>query len=104
MVCRRSRKKHPGTYLQTAGSEQSIAESRVVDSSEILLEFLMNALRLRAGIDISLAAARTGLSSQDIRNKLENRVSKNLLVESKTRITCSEKGYLFIDEILEQLL
>ncbi len=103
-VIRRSRKKHPGTYLGTAGSEESIAENRVVKHSEILLEFLMNALRLNNGFDVSMAESRTGVSRKVIRQSIAEPISKNLLIDSQDHIRCSEKGFLFIDEILAQLL
>ena len=103
-LIRRARKKHPGTYMASTGTESVIAETRQIKSSEISLEFLMNGLRLKSGFNIGLAAERTGLEASEIPELLEKHISEGLIVESDGNLRCSDDGYLFLDSILVDLV
>jgi len=59
-ITRLSRKKHPTTFIDLAGSPGSIAESKEVLEKEILFEFLMNGLRLTDGVSLDYASKQTG--------------------------------------------
>jgi oxygen-independent coproporphyrinogen-3 oxidase len=101
---RRARKKHPGTYLGLAGSHSAIAESVNVEEKDLLFEFLMNALRLREGFHISSAIQRTGLQEDQIIGPLRTFIENGFLIRQQEQLRCSEKGYLFLDHILQSLL
>ncbi len=103
-ILRRSRKKHPESYMRLAGSTDSIAETRTISSREVLFEYLMNALRLIDGFDIENAACRTGLPAQTIVNRLQKPIDQGLILLTDDRIKCSKNGQLFLDSILTELL
>ena len=102
-IWRRSRKKHPATYLARAGGQEAIGHTSHIESDDRLLEYLMNALRLREGFAISQAAERTGLPESAFRCALQPAHSQGLVEISRGRIVCSKRGYRFIDTILSDL-
>ena len=103
-IRRRARKKHPASYLNSVGTSASLGENRAVAENDILLEFLMNALRLKDGFELSQAQLRTGIAPAQIVSALQSALEKRLITQDSNRIRCSSKGFLFIDSILETLL
>lgn len=104
VVVRRARKKHPGNYQRAAGSVDAIAEDRVVHRTELLFEFLMNGLRLKHGVSMELASARSGATQSEIERRLAPSISDGLLTIHKGMLCCSDRGYLFLDDVLAELL
>ena len=103
-IVRRARKKHPATYQKLAGQSTALATNESVDPQQYLFEFLMNGLRLKEGVTLSLAEQRTGLSANTIQATLRKPIKSGLLVLHNDTLRCSERGYLFLDEILQQIL
>ena len=85
----------PKEYLQHAEGK-----SVIVDSNELKLEFLLNALRLTNGFDLSLFEETTGLSPRLLDPFLERGISKGFLVQSVNQIIPTEKGRLFLNDLL----
>ena len=67
-------------------------------------EFMLNALRLRKGFHLDTFESRTGLPSNVAIAALEQTINQNLICVKNKTVSCTERGYLFIDEILQQLL
>lgn len=103
-VIRRARKRHPAGYMAAAGRIDALAEQRAVTTEDIGFEFLMNALRLKDGFPLALAHARTGLSEQQLLTMLDPVMQKQLVQRDQDRLRCSDRGYLFLDDILASLL
>lgn len=103
-VIRRSRKKHPATYIDQAGKLESIAETRTVAESEMLFEYLMNALRLIDGVTMENIARFTSMSQQSIVNSLQKAMQQRLVTLDNGMLKCSQNGQLFLDSILADLL
>ena len=103
-LIRRSRKKHPVTYMSHVGSDSALGETRRIANSELPLEFLMNGLRLKKGFSLRMAEERTGLQGSAIRECLEKHMAEGLVIESDGNLRCSDAGYLFLDSILVDLV
>ncbi|MEO7773155.1 MAG: radical SAM family heme chaperone HemW [Steroidobacteraceae bacterium] len=75
-------------------------------TSEVLLpdalpfEFMLNALRLRAGFDESLFEARTGLGIARIEPALASAVTRGLLQRQAGLCRPSELGYRFLNDVI----
>lgn len=65
-------------------------------------EFMMNALRLRDGVDESLFGQRTQLSFADIQSVLGELRSEGLMKPERIQLT--EQGFLFLNSVLERFL
>ena len=103
-IVRTWKQKQPKAYEISVNENEQYRYPNKVAKNEILFECMLNALRLKNGIDIQVFQQRTGLKAQDLQSTLEKSFNQGLLEISENRIKCTEKGYLFIDEILQQLV
>jgi oxygen-independent coproporphyrinogen-3 oxidase len=103
-ITRHARIRQPREYMAAALKGVSIAEEREIDAREIAFEFMLNALRLVEGFDAALYAARTGLSLAAIEPPLADAEARGLIARSTTRIRPSERGRLFLNELMECFL
>jgi oxygen-independent coproporphyrinogen-3 oxidase len=60
-ILRRSKIKHPASYLSAAGGSGAVAEDRDIPLEQRPFEFMLNALRLVEGFGLDQFEARTGL-------------------------------------------
>jgi len=100
-VTRRWKQRHPRLYLETAHNASVVSGERTINRDEFPLEFLMNALRLETGFNINLFPARTGLNLSVLEPVLSDLITEGLLTRTAARIQCTDKGWLFLDEILQ---
>lgn len=99
-ILRSAKAKHPEQYL----SGQSISGSTVIPVEQLPLEFVMNQLRLKSGFNLNHFQAVTGLMPVHLEPALTNCFEQGLLVKREQQIFCSEKGWDFLDEILEKFI
>ncbi len=78
-IYRSKRVENPRLYLESVG-EHRHAEYWPVEPDERIFEFMLNALRLRAGFSESLFSSRTRLPAERVRGQLEY-LSERRLVE-----------------------
>ena len=100
-ITRHSRIKQPRDYLS---SNDSISEARDLRAAEIPLEFMLNALRLTDGFPPSLFTERTGLPLSSVEKNLQAAEKLGLLERDWQRIRPTERGRLFLNELLELFL
>ncbi|MCX7120532.1 MAG: radical SAM family heme chaperone HemW [Gammaproteobacteria bacterium] len=107
-IIRRCNTKQPKKYLAASrtislanarGSE--IFEEKIIARDELPLEFMMNALRLRQPIAIALFETRTGLAFSVIKKQIGKAIDLELLVLNDKTFQVTEKGYLFLNDLLE---
>lgn len=92
--------RQPDAYLNRIGSRT--AGSQPVEPAERPLEFLMNALRLTAGVPEHLFTERTGLPLDRVAVQLEALRKENMLAPG--RIQTTELGQRYLDSLLERFL
>ena len=92
--------RQPDAYLKRIGSRTAGQQSIATD--ELALEFMMNALRLRQGVDEAVFEQRTGLPLQSIAVLLEQLRSEGLLEED--RLQATEQGHRYLNSLLERFL
>lgn len=103
-VTRAWKQKRPESYMSLVNSGEQYQYPTAVSQDEILFECLLNALRLKNGIHVDMFQHRTGLPVEAVIRALDKPIAQNLLQVSDNRIRCTEKGYQYIDEILQELL
>ncbi|MCG6887204.1 MAG: radical SAM family heme chaperone HemW [Proteobacteria bacterium] len=96
---RRWKVKHPQTYLDGVNSGQHIAGNRHLDEAEIVLEFMMNALRLNAGFDEGMFVHHTGLSGDALAIHLAPALQRGWLEQDKTTVRATSTGRHFLDDL-----
>ncbi|MEH6560441.1 MAG: YggW family oxidoreductase, partial [Marinobacter sp.] len=92
--------RQPDAYLNRIGSRT--AGSNTIEVDELPLEFLMNALRLREGVNESLFYERTGLPLTDVAVQLQKLREDKLLV--KDRLQATGLGQRYLNTLLERFL
>ena len=97
--------RHPKEYLASKNNS-TIAGQRTLKNNELVFEFLMNALRLTNGFDLQTFQKHTGLEREELHDKLAHFISQGLIIwnTDNDTINASEKGQLFLNDILEQCL
>jgi len=97
--------RHPKDYLSLDNASK-IAGKRKLEINELVFEFLLNALRLTEGFQLNTFQTRTGLKADELQKNLEHAVSQGLVIwnNESNQIKTSEKGQLFLNNILENLL
>jgi putative oxygen-independent coproporphyrinogen III oxidase len=99
-IMRYSKLSLPGRYLETAGSDAAVTGKRVLGDDDLVLEFMMNALRLARGFEAPLFETRTGLSLDGLGEKLGRAVQAGLLSTAGGRITPTPRGSRFLNDLL----
>ncbi len=95
-IVRTSKKRGPADYMQG----QYVSARQEVARDEVLLEYLMNSLRLQQGFEVSQAAELTGLAQTDICSQLAGPLSEGLMTENAGYFKPTEKGHRFLNELL----
>jgi len=92
--------RQPEAYLNRIGSRT--AGHQPVETGELPLEFLMNALRLGDGVPEDLFTERTGLPLSVVAVKLEVLRGEGLMAHD--RLQATELGHRYLNSLLERFL
>ena len=96
-VFRTQQLREPRRYLASAPAAVSRTE---VDAEELPFEFMLNALRLVEGFEVSLFPERTGLGWDTISVAVEGLVARGLLRQDELRLKPTSEGLRFLNELL----
>jgi oxygen-independent coproporphyrinogen-3 oxidase len=96
-VVRTVQAREPRRYL--AGLPATPAR-RLVPGRDLPFEFMLNALRLVEGFEISTYRQRTGLDWETVAARIEGLQAKGLLVAKGGRVRASARGLQFLNDLL----
>lgn len=96
-----SRLRHPQRYIEQAGRPGVRATTEPSTPEGLVLEFMMNGLRLVEGVTMALFEARTGLSRTLLLSGVQQAVSQGLLRIDGDRMVPTPQGLLFLNQLLE---
>ena len=102
-IQRRWKHRQPSAYVEASRSGKLPAGENQLDESDLLFEFLLNALRLREGFDFSAFEYNTGMAREKLLDACA-KVSPDLLVINPDGVRCTPMGYRFLNDVLEMLL
>jgi putative oxygen-independent coproporphyrinogen III oxidase len=100
-IVRCAKIRHPQQYLDATTFSSSSNELTVPD---VVLEFVMNALRLDAGFSTALFTANTGLPYQVMEHTVDAAIDAGLLVSEGDMLRASEHGQRYLNELLQYWL
>ncbi len=103
-ITREARFKQPKMYMEQAMLGLSNQEEKIIPSTELPFEFMLNALRLSEGFPNALFVERTGLSLSVIARELATALSRGLIEPDHLRVRPTAKGRLFLNDLLELFL
>ena len=88
--------------MQSQPSEA--VERKTVASEDLPFEFMMNALRLTDGVPAAMLQERTGVPAAKIMAQIETARQKGLLATDPTVFRPTERGRLFLNDLLQCFL
>ena len=94
--------RQPKDYL--AADKNFIAGQRLLSTSELPFEFLMNVLRLNQGVPAALFTQRTGLPLSALAAAREEAEARQLLDRSPEHLRATREGQLFLNDLLQHFL
>lgn len=101
-ITRTRKHKQPNHYMKN--TIDHTAQRLVVGEEERVLEFMMNALRLREGFSISEFEDHSGQAFSAIAKQVDFLNQSGLLLQLGQQIRATEKGYHFLNNLLEEFL
>jgi oxygen-independent coproporphyrinogen-3 oxidase len=94
--------RQPNHYLSL--TKPTTAAIDIIEREALPLEFMMNTLRLTEGFETKLFEERTGLDFSTIEGQLIKATQEQLLKWDNERICPTEKGRVYLNELLERFL
>lgn len=88
----------PKAYLNCLSS--FVQETVHLPPSQLPFEFMLNALRLKAGVPATLFTQRTGLPLENILLTLQKAQKKGLLAPSLDSLCATPLGYRFLNDLI----
>ena len=98
-VIRTTQTRQPKDYLNRVGSP--LAKKIEISKEDIILEFMMNGLRLNNGVPTHYLSSRTGLDEKSIKQKVSKLQSQGLMESSALRYQTTSLGYQFLNTVLQ---
>lgn len=97
--------KHPTTYLNAAQKRSKFTGGvESVKQHQVAFEFMMNALRLRAGFSLELFTQRTKLSTKIIDAQLKLHQQQGLIDIDNSYVRPTQRGREMLDTMLQDYL
>ncbi|MEP6824442.1 MAG: radical SAM family heme chaperone HemW [Ramlibacter sp.] len=98
-IVRQVRFRDPQLYMENALAGQAVAQDEEVARADLPFEFMLNALRLKAGFELQQFSDRTGLPLSAIEQPLQEAERKGLIERDLVRIWPSERGFDFLSDL-----
>ncbi|PVV05618.1 MAG: YggW family oxidoreductase [gamma proteobacterium symbiont of Ctena orbiculata] len=101
VIRRRWKRRHPNDYLAAAkGAVPFLQGERVLHAEDLVIEFMMNALRLSDGVEADLFSATTGLDLECMGEPLNGAIKKGLLYPVDGRLCPTPLGLRFLNDLI----
>lgn len=94
--------RQPDDYLREG--KPKLAGQQLLSNDELPFEFLMNALRLTAGVPAGLFSERTGLPLEMLQQARQQAEQRGLLSTDPQRLAATAHGQLFLNDLLQMFL
>ena len=99
-VLRRWKLRHPTEYQAKAGTPAAIGGDEVLTASRLPFDFMLNALRLNAGVPMAMFEARTGLPRAAIADHLATAHARGWLEPDPDWLRPTELGRRFANDVI----
>ena len=99
-IIRSAKTRLPKHYLNQDTSQ--LTSDKPIAQDQLVLEFMMNGLRLTAGVKKDLLNSRTGLSTDQIEDKIEQLNQEGFLKHHPSNYCTTNLGARFLDTLLQR--
>ena len=103
-VIRTAKQRMPDSYLQASDRASRLAVESSLDEEQLISEFILNALRLREGVETSLFQRSTGLAPERMHTTWRRLQAQGLMVEGSEHLQTTELGWRFLNTVIESFM
>ena len=103
-ISRYQKFRQPKQYLDKANQGKFRSSSKQLEVGDLPFEFMLNALRLKDGVDPAVYQERTGQPLSSIKELVNQVKTSGLLLNTHDKIVCTERGWQFLDDTLSAFL
>jgi oxygen-independent coproporphyrinogen-3 oxidase len=103
-VVRQQRWREPAAYMRQALAGSAVSNEHEVARGELAFEFMLNALRLRAGFATQQFSERTGLPLSSIEAALRQAEARGLIERDAAWVRPSARGFDFLSDLQQLFL
>lgn len=103
-ITRETRHKHPKAFMEAAESGNAVDNAWQIKQADLGFEFMMNALRLCNGFDISLFQQRTGMPWEAVSMRLLEASKKGFITQHQQSIKPTLQGQRYLNDLLTLFL
>ena len=100
-IQRRWRHRHPRQYMQQALAGTPLSGDSTLNREDLILEFMMNALRLQEGVPSPLFTERTRLDGVVLQAAISEAQQRGWLIQNPQRLQPTATGLLWLNDLLE---
>ncbi|MGK0297675.1 MAG: putative oxygen-independent coproporphyrinogen III oxidase [Gammaproteobacteria bacterium] len=100
-ISRSVRHRLPERYIELAGNKSAVAEHKLLTEQDVILEFMMNNLRLTKGFTTLLFEQRTGIKIHKIQEAIHVAENKGWLEREDMQIKPSSLGKNYLNDLLQ---
>jgi len=97
-VVRRVRQRQPAAYLASQG-RKSISNETVLTESDLVFEFMLNALRLSTGFEVDLFISSTGISFSEVMPAIHKAIQLELIHFDSGHLCPTERGFQYHNDL-----
>jgi putative oxygen-independent coproporphyrinogen III oxidase len=98
-VLRQVRYRDPMRYIEQAAAGEAVSQSTEVAAEDMPFEFMLNAMRLRQGIELARFAERCGLPLARLEPGLFEAQRRGLVERSLTHVRPTPRGFDFLSDL-----
>jgi len=98
-VLRQVRWRDPAHYMEQALAGTPVSQEHEIARRDLPFEFMMNALRLREGVELALFGERTGLPLSALEGALAQAQAKGLVERAGGVVRATARGFDFLSDL-----
>ncbi len=102
-IMRQWKTRKPVAYMENSIHHSAVSGENFLSKKDIAFEFLLNVLRLKRGCKTDSLKQYAGIEIKQLQHTCKN-IDAELLTINNEIICTTDKGFLFLNEILERLL
>ena len=102
-IIRTQRTRLPKDYLSGICRDTPTID-QTIPPQDLAGEFMMNALRLRGGVDVGVFSQRTGQSEASLEPARTVLRKRGLLTDAESRLQTTQLGYRFLNSVSAEFL
>jgi len=103
-VTRHTKYRHPEKYMQSTLEKAPRSSEKLLSEQDLCFEYMLNIVRLKQSFTQADFEARTRLPFQIIEKKFNKTMEDGLIQEIEGEYTTTQKGWAFLNDVMEQFL